>query len=219
LLPIVWLGIGLAFCQQSNGINVILYYGEVLWKTVGFTEKHVLFINVLMGGALILATLTAMALIDRVGRRPLLISGSVGMILMLGIMTAIFASGNSASTGQLSLSPRLAVVALVAAHIFIFCYGASWAPVTWVLLGEMFPNRIRGGGIAIGGSTIWLTNFVVTLTFPVLLGRIGLAHAYGLYTVFTVASLFFVVRWVRETKGKTLEAMGSSLSATVEEAV
>lgn len=219
LLPIVWLGIGLGFCQQSNGINVVLYYGEVLWRTVGFTEQHALLINVLMGAALILATLTAMALIDRVGRKPLLIVGSVGMILTLGVMTYIFAAGNTGASGQVVLSSDQAVVALVAAHLFIYCYGASWAPVTWVLLGEMFPNRIRGGGIAVGGSMVWVTNFVVTVTFPPLLAGIGLLGSYALYTAFTIASLFFIWRWVKETRGVKLEAMHAELRLPEREAI
>lgn len=207
LLPIVWLGIGLGFCQQSNGINVVLYYGEVLWKTVGFTEERALFINVLMGTALILATCTSMALIDRVGRRPILLVGSICMILTLGTMTAVFSASRVSAGGAVTLTPALALAGLVAAHLFIFSYGASWAPVTWVLLGEMFPNRIRGGGIAMGGAMVWLTNFVVTLTFPALLRGIGLTRSYGLYTGFTIASLFFILKWVRETKGIKLEEM------------
>lgn len=208
LLPIVWLGLGLGFCQQSNGINVVLYYGEVLWKAVGFAANDALLINVLMGGALILATLTSMSLIDRVGRRPLLIVGTLVMIATLALMTVVFVSSPIGANGEISPSRAQAMTALVAAHVFIFAYGASWAPVTWVLLGEMFPNRIRGGGIAAGGSAIWVTNFAVTASFPVLLQHAGLTISYGVYTAFTVASLFFVVRWVRETKGISLELMG-----------
>lgn len=219
LLPIVWLGLGLGFCQQSNGINVVLYYGEVLWRTVGFAEQHALFINVLMGGALILATLTSMVLIDRVGRRPLLIAGTMIMIVTLGIMTAVFSASHGVE-GEFLLSRGQALAALAAAHVFIFAYGASWAPVTWVLLGEMFPNRIRGGGIAAGGSAIWITNFAVTATFPVFLHQFGLTASYAVYTGFTVLSLFFVLRWVRETRGVSLERMGDAVAPqSVREAV
>ena len=96
---------------------------------------------------------------------------------------------------------------LAAANLYIVAFGVSWGPVMWVLLGEMFPNRLRGAALAVSGATNWVANFAVTVTFLPLLNAVGLAGAYGLYAVAAVLSLLFVWTAVRETKGKTLEEM------------
>jgi MFS transporter, SP family, sugar:H+ symporter len=98
-------------------------------------------------------------------------------------------------------------VALVAANLFVVFFGMSWGPVVWVLLGEMFNNRIRGAALAVAASAQWLANFVITITFPVLLGTVGLAGAYALYTVSALISIFFVALFIGETRGKRLEDM------------
>jgi hypothetical protein len=100
-----------------------------------------------------------------------------------------------------------AVLALVAANLYIVAFGVSWGPVMWVLLGEMFPNRLRAAALAVSGTTNWVANFAVTLTFPVLLKGAGLAGAYGLYAAAAVLSLLFVWSAVRETRGRALEEM------------
>lgn len=207
LLPVVWVALGLAFFQQAVGVNAIIYYGELLWKTAGFTEHDALFINVVIGLVLIVSTLTAMGLVDRVGRRWLLLAGSAGMVVVLGAMTAAFMLGHRDAAGQLVLSTGQAVTALVAVHLFMFCFGASWGPVVWVLLGEMFSNRVRGAGLAVAGATVWIVNFGITMTFPLLIASVGLAAVYGGYTAIALGSYFFVRRWVAETKGRTLESM------------
>jgi SP family sugar:H+ symporter-like MFS transporter len=204
---VVWVGMGLAAFQQLVGINVIFYYGEVLWKAVGATEQWALRINLLTGFVNILATIPAILLIDRVGRKPLLLVGSAGMALTLGAMALVFATAGVGPDGKPVLTHAAAVAGLLAANLYIVAFGVSWGPVMWVLLGEMFPNRLRGAALAISGATNWATNFTVTVTFLPLLNALGLAGAYALYATAALLSLRFVWTAVRETKGKTLEQM------------
>jgi SP family sugar:H+ symporter-like MFS transporter len=207
IAPILWVGIGLAAFQQFVGINIIFYYGEILWKAAGATEQWALRINVLTGLVNILATIPAIALVDRIGRKPLLLAGSVGMTLTLGAMAMVFATAGVGPDGKPLLSHMAAVAGLVAANLYIVAFGVSWGPVMWVLVGEMFPNQLRGAALAVSGATNWLANFAVTVTFLPLLSAVGLAGAYGFYAAAATISLPFVWGAVRETKGKTLEQM------------
>ncbi|MDQ7310178.1 sugar porter family MFS transporter [Stenotrophomonas sp. Sm10] len=204
--PIVWVGVGLACFQQLVGINVVFYYGAVLWQAVGFSENDALLINVLSGALSIGACVVTVLLIDRIGRKPLLWFGSAGMSLSLALVLVAFASGSLAD-GHLQLPGRMGTLALVAANAYVVFFNLSWGPVMWVMLGEMFPNQIRGSALAVAGAAQWTSNFVVTVTFPMLLAAAGLAATYGIYLVAAVISVIFVVRHVHETKGKELEQM------------
>ena len=164
-------------------------------------------INVLTGLVNILATIPAIMLIDRIGRKPLLLIGSVGMTLTLGAMAAVFATAGVGPDGKPLLSHMAAVTGLTAANLYIVAFAISWGPVMWVLLGEMFPNEIRGAALAISGATNWLANFAVTVSFLPLLKAIGLTGAYASYAIAAAISFPFVWRTVRETKGRTLEQM------------
>ncbi|WP_437680000.1 sugar porter family MFS transporter [Sorangium sp. So ce131] len=206
VLPIVWIGVGLSAFQQLVGINVIFYYSSVLWQAVGFSERSSLAITVITGVTNIATTLVAIATVDRVGRRPLLLAGSVGMTLTLGAMTAVFGTAGVDAAGNPVLRGAAGTAALLAANLYVFCFGASWGPVTWVLLGEMFNNRIRALALSIAAAAQWLANFLVSATFPAL-KQAGLGVAYGLYTAAAAASLAFVVAFIPETKGKELEDM------------
>jgi len=205
--PIVWVGVGLATFQQLVGINVVFYYGAVLWQAVGFSENDALLINVLSGALSIGACLITVALIDRIGRKPLLWVGSIGMTVALALLVVAFASASLDAGGKLALSPAMGVLALVAANVYVIFFNLSWGPVMWVMLGEMYPNQIRGSGLAVAGAAQWTSNFAITVTFPILLAGIGLAGAYGIYTAAAAISIFFVQRYVHETRGKELEQM------------
>jgi SP family sugar:H+ symporter-like MFS transporter len=207
IASVVWVAIGLAAFQQLVGINIIFYFGEVLWKAAGATEQWALRINLLTGFVNILATIPAIALVDRLGRKPLLLAGSVGMTLTLGTLAVVFATAGAGPTGGPSLNHATAVTGLVAANLYVVAFAMSWGPVMWVLLGEMFPNRLRGAALAVSGAANWATNFLVTVTFLPLLKEVGLAGSYGLYALAAAISLIFVWGVVRETKGKTLEQM------------
>jgi len=204
--PIVWVGIGLASFQQLVGINIIFYYGAVLWQAAGFTESDALLTNVLSGALSIGSVVVALLVIDKLGRKPMLIIGSIGMAITLGLCAFAFSTGELIE-GSLSLSDNMALLALVAANVYVMFFNFSWGPVMWVMLGEMFPNQIRGSGLAVAGLFQWGTNFLISITFLSLLGSIGLAGAYGIYTVFAVISIWFVIKMVRETRGKELEDM------------
>ena len=210
LKPIVWIGIGLAVFQQLVGINVVFYYGAVLWQAVGFSEGDALLINVISGGVSILAVIVALLLIDRVGRKPLLMVGSIGMAITLSILVWCFSQAEVVD-GSVSLPGNVGLIALVAANAYVVFFNASWGPVMWVSLGEMFPNQIRGSGLAVAGFFQWFANFGITLTFPILLrtAGVGLTGAYGFYALCAFISIFFVSRAVRETKGMELEEMRS----------
>jgi SP family sugar:H+ symporter-like MFS transporter len=204
--PIVWVAIGLAVFQQLVGINVVFYYGEVLWSAAGFTPSDALLINVIGGAVNVASTFVAIALIDKLGRKPLLLAGSIGMAITLGGLAWIFGT-SPMEGGKLMLSNTTGTTALLLANVYVFCFGTSWGPVMWVMLGEMFPNRIRGSGLAVAGLFQWLANFSITWTFPMLLAGIGLAGAYGIYAASAAISVFFVWRYVYETRGKELEEM------------
>jgi SP family sugar:H+ symporter-like MFS transporter len=207
LQPIVWVGLAIAALQQLVGINVVFYYGEVLWRAAGFSEGDALKINVIGGIINVASTLVAIALVDKWGRKPLLITGSIGMAVTLGLLAVVFGTAEVAADGTLALSGSMGLTALIAANAYIVAFGMSWGPVMWVLLGEMFPNQMRGAALAVAGLSQWGTNFLVTITFPILLGSIGLGGAYGLYATFALISLFIVRAIVPETKGRTLEQM------------
>ena len=204
---LVWVGIGLATFQQLVGINVVFYYGAVLWQSVGFSESDALLINVISGAVSIGACLVTVALIDRVGRKPLLWIGSIGMALTLGIMTVAFASAALDADGALKMTDAQGTLALVAANLYVCIFNATWGPVMWVMLGEMFPNQIRGSALSVSGLAQWGSNFGITMTFPILLAAIGLAGAYAFYAAAAAASAYFVMRYVHETRGLELEEM------------
>ncbi|MFC4904555.1 MFS transporter [Kocuria sp. CNJ-770] len=205
LKPIVWVGIGLAALQQFVGINVIFYYSNVLWQSVGFTEADSFTITVITSVTNVAVTIVAIALVERVGRRRLLLIGSTGMALSLGTLSVLFATADVVD-GSPVLGPTAGPVALVAANLFVIFFGVSWGPMMWVLLGEMFPNRIRGAALAVAGFVQWIANWLVTVTFPAL-AAFSLGVAYGLYTFFALVSLLFTLKMVRETTGIELEDM------------
>lgn len=205
--PIVWVGVALSVFQQFVGINVVFYYGSELWQAAGYDESQSLFINVVGGTTNIVATFIAIALVDKIGRKPLLLIGSVGMSVSLGLLTFIFSTAGLDEAGRLALTDRSGTWALISANLYIVFFGMSWGPVVWVLLGEMFNNRIRGAALAISASAQWLANFTVTLTFPILLAGTGLGGAYGLYAGSALISVLFVAFFVKETRGRRLEEM------------
>ncbi len=205
--PIVWVGIGLAVFQQLVGINVVFYYGSVLWQSAGFKESDALLINVISGAVSIGACIAAISVIDRIGRKPMLMIGSLGMMVTLGVMAAVFSNAAVDEAGNLALAGKAGPVALVAANLYVIFFNFSWGPVMWVMLGEMFPNQIRGSALAVSGFAQWIANFGITMTFPMMLGSVGLGGAYSLYAVCALISVGFIWKYVKETKGIELEEM------------
>jgi MFS transporter, SP family, sugar:H+ symporter len=202
--PVVWVGLGLAVLQQFVGITVIFFYSRVLWEAVGFGESSAFTIALVTSMVNVAITLLAIVLIDRVGRRPLLLAGSTGMASMLATLTFVFGRAPIVD-GRPVLAGSAALVALVAANLFVVAFAVSWGPILWVQLGEMFPNRIRSAALGLSAGVQWVANWTVTVTFPVLRQALGLTYAF--YTLCAVLSFVFVWRWVRETTGVSLEDM------------
>lgn len=204
LYGVVWVGLGVAVFQQLVGITVIFIYSDVLWERVGFGEGRSLTIALVTSLVNVVVTLVAIALIDKIGRKPLLLAGSSGMAVMLATLAVVFGAAPVVD-GSPHLAGTSAVVALIAANLFVVAFGVSWGPVLWVLLGELFPNRIRASAAGLAASAQWVTNATVAGTFPALRHMLGVA--YGFYTLCAVLSFLFVWRWVRETNGVALEDM------------
>lgn len=206
--PIVWAGIMLAVFQQLVGINVIFYYGATLWQLAGFTEDQSLQINIVSGAVSILACFITIAVIDKIGRKPLLLIGSAGMAVTLFVMVYAFSQGSLDPNDltKLVLSKELGMVAVVAANLYVIFFNVSWGPVMWVMLGEMFPNQIRGSALAVAGFFQWFSNYLIAQTFPVMAAW-SLTGSYTFYAVCAVISFFLVQKFIHETKGKELEEM------------
>jgi SP family sugar:H+ symporter-like MFS transporter len=206
---VVWVGIMLAAFQQFVGINVIFYYGATLWQLAGFTEAQSLWINIISGLVSIAACLGTIAVIDKIGRKPLLLIGSAGMAVTLFVMVYAFshASIDPNDASKIVLSPGLGTVAVIAANLYVIFFNFSWGPVMWVMLGEMFPNQIRGSALAVCGFVQWFANFLISFSFPVMAAKLGLTISYTFYGVCAVISYFLVQKLVHETKGKELEQM------------
>ena len=206
LKPIVWVGIVMAIFQQFVGINVIFYYSTTLWQAVGFDESQAFLVSTITSVTNVAVTFIAIALIDKVGRRPLLLIGSAGMAVSLGLMALAFTQATG-SGEDITLAAPWNGIALVCANAFVVFFGATWGPLMWVLLGEMFPNRIRAAALGVGAAANWIANFAITLTFPPMLDTFGPAVPYLMYCIFAVLSFFFVLGKIPETKGVELEDM------------
>jgi SP family sugar:H+ symporter-like MFS transporter len=203
LQGIVWIGIILSVFQQFVGINVIFYYSTTLWQAVGFDESQSLTTSVITAVTNVAVTFIAIALVDRIGRRPILLTGSLAMAVSLAIMAICF-SQSSTDGGEVSLPQPFGVIAIVAANVFVIGFGASWGPLVWVLLGEIFPNRIRAKALGVAAMAQWIANFVITVSFPAL-SAFSLPFTYGMYAAFAALSFVFVLTKIPETNGMSLE--------------
>ena len=210
LLPIVWIGIVLSVFQQAVGINVIFYYSTSLWQSVGFTEEDALTQTVITSVTNIVVTIVAITLIDKIGRRRLLIGGSIGMTVSLAVMSLMFSTATMGPGPDGELAPQLGdtqgLIALIAANGFVVFFGMSWGPAVWVLLGEMFNNRIRSAALGLAAAAQWLANFAVSTAFPPM-AEFSLTFTYGFYAVSALLSLLFVAKFIPETTGRSLEDM------------
>ena len=207
LMPIVWIGILLSAFQQFVGINAVFYYSNTIWEAVGFSESQAFQTSLITTGVNVAFTIVAIALVDRVGRKPLLLVGSAGMVVTLATLTYVFGTAPVGADGSPTLTDGPDVVALISFNLYVAFFAATWGPVVWVLLGEMFPNRIRAAALAVAASAQWAANFIVSTTFPGL-ANISLGLAYGIFTAFAILSIPFVAKYIKETKGVPLEDMG-----------
>jgi sugar porter (SP) family MFS transporter len=193
MLKLLGIGVCLAVLQQWSGINVIFNYAEEIYRNAGYEVNDILFNIVITGTTNLVFTLVALAFVDRVGRRSLMLAGCAGIAvchLLIGLAYHFGLRG---------------VPVLVCTLGAIGCYSMSLAPVTWVLISEIFPNRIRGAAVSISVSALWIACFALTFTFPSLNATLGPARTFWLYAGICLAGLLFVFWRVPETKGKTLE--------------
>jgi sugar porter (SP) family MFS transporter len=208
LLPIVWVGIILSALQQFVGINAVFYYSNTIWEAVGFSEDQAFQTSLITTGVNVAFTLVAIALVDKVGRKPLLLVGSAGMVAMLAILTYVFGTAPVGPDGNPVLADGPDFVALLAFNAYVAFFAATWGLVVWVLLGEMFPNRIRAAALALATAAQWLANWIVSTAFPPL-ANISLGLAYSIFTIMAALSIPFVWRHIRETKGVELEKVNA----------
>jgi MFS family permease len=192
---ILVLGIVLAVFQQWCGINVIFNYAEEVFSAAGYQVSDILFNIVITGTVNLLFTLAAFALVDRFGRRILMLSGAAGLAVIYTLLGGCYAAH----------SQGIHVLALVVGAIG--CYAMSLAPVTWVVISEIFPNRIRGTAMSIAVGFLWVACFILTYTFPLLNRAIGAAGTFWIYAGICVAGFVFLLFKLPETRGKSLEAI------------
>lgn len=204
LKPIVWTGILLAAFQQLVGINVVKTYSNTLWQLIGFSTDASFAISIFTVIVSLVSTIIAIAIIDKVGRRTMLLAGAGFMALSLAVLAFCFSTATgSVANNDLSLSREMGFVALVAINVFAVAFGITWGPVMWVMLSELFDSRLRTIAVAVCTAVNWMTNWLVTRTFPLLAGY-GLGFAYGLYAVFAILAFFFVLKVLPETKGRSI---------------
>lgn len=231
LLPLVWVGIILAILQQFVGINAVFYYSNLIWSAVGFGEEKAFFTSTIISLVNVIFTFVAIALIDRVGRKPLLLVGSIGMFITLGILTFVFTSAPACTQAILDaggqegcvavselnspiLSDTSGWIAVIMLNTYVAFFATTWGPILWVLLGEMFPNKFRAAAMSVAVAANWIANFIVSESFPYLVG-VSLGLAYGLFTLGAFVSFFYVLKFVKETKGVQLEDMEALEGGTI----
>ena len=193
------LGVTLAVFQQWCGINVIFNYAEEIFKAAGYDISDVLKNIVWTGSVNLVFTLVAMGIVDRGGRRPLMLFGSAGLTVIYVLMGFCYFSGIQ------GLAMLLLVLAAIA------CYAVSLAPVTWVVISEIFPNRLRGAAMAVSVTSLWIACFVLTYTFPYLNRKLSSAGTFWLYAGICLVGFIFILVKLPETKGKTLEEIEREL--------
>ncbi len=204
LQPILWIGIGMAAFQQLVGINAIFYYSTTLWQSVGFSQKDSFTTSVITAIINVALTFVAIFFVDRVGRKKLLLVGSVGMFIGL-VAAAISFSQATGSGKDITLGAPWGAIALIGANLFVIFFAATWGPVMWVVLGEVFPNKMRGLALGIATAFNWIFNFLVTLLFPILSQAVGLGFVYAGFAFFAVLSFIFVKALLPEVSRLELE--------------
>ena len=207
-LPVI-VGIALAVFQQVTGINTVIYYAPQIFRAAGLqSDSASILATAGVGLVNVIMTVVAMTLLDRVGRRPLLLWGLGGMIVMLLVLAGGFFFGTHGAVAYLTMIS-------VAAYVGFFAIGLG--PVFWLLISEIFPLAVRGRGMSVASVANWGSNFLVTLIFPPLVAALGSAAAFMMFAVLSVGAFIFTLRVVPETKGRSLEEIESQLGAVAAE--
>ena len=200
-IAVVVIGILLSVFQQFVGINVVLYYAPEIFKNMGSGTDTALLQTIIVGGVNLIFTVLAILTVDKFGRKPLMIIGALGMAVAMFALGATF------------YSQTVGVLALICMLVYVAAFAMSWGPVTWVLLSEMFPNKIRDKALAVAVAAQWISNYLVSWTFPMmdknsyLIEKFHHGFAYWIYGIMGLIAMFIVLKYIPETKGKTLEEM------------
>jgi len=200
-IPVIIIGLLLSMFQQFVGINVVLYYAPEIFKSMGSGTDTALLQTIIVGAVNLLFTVLAIMTVDKFGRKPLMLIGAFGMAI------AMFALGGAFFTGTLGM------FAIICMLVYVASFAMSWGPVVWVLLSEIFPNKIRGRAMALAVAVQWVSNYLVSWTFPMMDKNTELVEtyhhgfAYWIYGLMGLLAMLFVWKFVPETKGKTLEEM------------
>ncbi len=209
---VLFIGIVMSVFQQAVGINAVLYYAPTMFENMGASTDAAFWQAVIVGVTNSVFTLIALFTVDRWGRKPLLIVGALAMAAAMLTLGTVFDLRLVSTTAGAS-NPNASLVAVLAVIAFIGGFAMSWGPVTWVLLSEIFPNSIKGKAMSIAVAAQWIANFVVSTTFPIMDKSSALnaafnhGFAYWLYGVASILAALFVLRFVPETKLRTLEAL------------
>mgnify|MGYP001125695281 CR=1 FL=1 len=196
---IVFIGLGIAIVQQITGVNSIMYYGTEILRDSGFGTEAALIGNIANGVISVLATFVGIWLLGKVGRRPMLLTGQIGTtisLLLIGIFSLVL-------EGQ----PSLPYVVLSLTVTFLAFQQGAISPVTWLMLSEIFPQRVRGLGMGVTVFCLWITNFLIGFSFPILMANIGLSTTFFVFVVLGVFAIAFVKKYLPETKGRSLEEL------------
>ncbi|MFE2068709.1 sugar porter family MFS transporter [Streptomyces sp. NPDC059467] len=205
LRKLMFVGFGIAIVQQITGVNTIMYYGTQILSDAGFASDTALTANIANGVISVLATFVGIWLLGRTNRRPMLMTGQIGTtlaLLFIGVFSLLLPAGDGRAYAVLAMTVT-----------FLAFQQGAISPVTWLMLSEIFPMRMRGFGMGIAAVVLWLTNFVIGLVFPSLVSAIGISNTFFLFVVAGIFSLAFVKLYVPETKGRTLETLEAELRA------
>jgi sugar porter (SP) family MFS transporter len=206
----LFVAVGFTVLQQVTGINTIIYYGPQIFALAGISSnKNAIFATLLVAIVNVLATIIALALVDKIGRKPLLYAGVGGMTISLFVLSYSFHN-------QAALGSSLGIVATVCLMAYITCFAFSMGPIAWILVSEVFPLRIRGRGVAAATLGSGISNFIVSLTFLSLIKAEGNTITFAIYGLFCILTLFFVRFVIPETKGRELESISAALATTAQ---
>jgi sugar porter (SP) family MFS transporter len=197
---IVLIGTLLAAFQQITGINVVIMFAPNIFQAAGTTADNSLFQSIVVGLVNFLMTIVALWLVDKKGRKVLLIWGALGMSISLAYL--FFEFSKPAQNG---------IAVLIALLVYIAFFAASFAPVMWVVISEIYPNRIRGVAMSFSTAVSWLCTFITVFLAPVIQGSLGLNYLFGMFGILSILAFLFVLIWIPETKGKPLEQIEKEL--------
>jgi len=199
IFPIVVIGVILALFQQWCGINVIFLYADEVFSAAGYSVSDMLFNVMITGSVNLIFTLVALSLVDKIGRKKLMLIGAGGLALIYSVIGTLY------FTGATGLPLLIFVVAAIA------CYAMTLAPVTWVVLSEIFPNKVRGAAMAMATFALWTGNALLAYFFPIINNKTGASGSFWIFTLICVAGFFYIKVRLSETKGKSLEEIEKEL--------